>query len=201
LTATHDRMGEPTLGCEVEVHDADGRPCAPGVEGEVVIGGVPGETLFAGYLDDPATTARSFRGRWFRSGDRGIVDADGRFAFAGRGSDVLKVSGENVSVVEVEAAIAEHPAVLEVAVIGEPDPVRDEVPVAFVVLRPDAPAALADPSALGAELGPWCEVRLSKSKRPHRYEVVDELPRTSVGKIRKFLLRRDAAVEPAGGPR
>jgi carnitine-CoA ligase len=201
LTAGADRMGEPTLGCEVEVHDDDGRPCAPGVVGEVVIGGTPGETLFAGYLDDPATTAASFRELWFRSGDRAFVDDDGRFAFAGRGSDVLKVAGENVSVVEVEAAIAEHPAVLEVAVVGEPDPVRDEVPAAYVVLRPDAPAALNDATALADELRAWCAVRLAKAKRPHRYELVDELPRTSVGKIRKFMLRRESAIEPAGGPR
>jgi crotonobetaine/carnitine-CoA ligase len=74
--------------------------------------------------------------------------------------------------------------VLEAAVIGEADPIRDEVPVGFVVLRPDAPAA--DPE----ELVRWCSERLAKAKRPVRIEIVDELPRTSVGKIRKFMLRR-----------
>jgi crotonobetaine/carnitine-CoA ligase len=90
-----------------------------------------------------------------------------------------------VSVVEVEAVIAEHPSVLEAAVVGEPDPMRDEVPVGFVVQHPDRPRVSTD------ELLEWCEARLSKSKRPRRIELVDELPRTSVGKIRKFLLKSE----------
>lgn len=182
-----DTMGYVTPGCELEVHDGEGRPVAPGVEGEVVVGGVPGLTLFAGYLDDPATTAASFRGRWFLTGDRATVDADGRHRFAGRRSDVLKVAGENVSVVEVETALTEHPDVLEAVVVGAPDEIRDEVPVAFVVPAHDG----VDPDALVAALEAWAVERLSKSKRPHRYSVVPELPRTSVGKIRKFLLTSD----------
>ena len=107
-----------------------------------------------------------------------------RFYFAGRRSDVLKVAGENVSVVEVEAVLSAHPCVLEAAVIGESDPMRDEVPVGYVVLRPNA--VTIDP----VELHRWCEGRLSKAKRPARIEIVEELPRTSVGKIRKFMLGR-----------
>jgi crotonobetaine/carnitine-CoA ligase len=178
-------MGTVTLGCEVEVHDADGAVCGPGDVGEVVVSGIPGVTLFAGYLDDPVTTAASFDGRWFLTGDRAHVDDDGRFHFDGRRSDVLKVAGENVSVVEVEAVLAEHPSVLEAAVVGEPDPVRDEVPIAFVVAAPGGGAV--DVAALAAH----CAERLAPSKRPRRITVVDELPRTSVGKIRKFLLRGD----------
>jgi carnitine-CoA ligase len=179
-------MGLPTLGCEVEVHDPDGRPCAAGEVGEVVVGGIPGLTLFAGYLDDPVTTSASYGGRWFRSGDRAHVDDDGRFYFDGRRSDVLKVAGENVSVVEVEAVLAEHPSVLEAAVVGEPDPVRDEVPIAFVVAV--SATAGVDVAALEAH----CAARLAPAKRPRRITVVDELPRTSVGKIRKFLLRGES---------
>jgi crotonobetaine/carnitine-CoA ligase len=92
------------------------------------------------------------------------------------------VAGENVSVVEIEAVLADHPGVFEAAVLGEPDPVRDEVPVAYVVPRPGA--ALDD-------LDEWCSGRLAKSKRPARFVRVDRLPRTSVGKIRKFLLQSD----------
>ena len=132
----------------------------------------------------PATTEASFCDGWFRTGDLARRDAAGRYFFDGRRSDVLKVAGENVSVVEVEAVLSEHPSVLEAAVIGEADPIRDEVPVGFVVLRPDAPAA--DPE----ELVRWCTERLAKAKRPVRIEIVDELPRTSVGKIRKFMLRK-----------
>ena len=79
--------------------------------------------------------------------------------------------------------LAAHPSVLEAAVIGVPDPVRDEVPVGFVVAHPDRPPVTPD------ELAAWCADRLAKSKRPARIELVDELPRTSVGKIRKFMLQ------------
>lgn len=182
----HDSMGFVTPGCVVDIQDADGRSVPAGVVGEVVVGGVPGETLFAGYLDDPDTTAGSYRNGWFLTGDRARRDEHGRFFFEGRRSDVLKVSGENVSVVEVEAALSEHPAVFDVVVVGAPDAVRDEVPVAFVVPTPDAPADLR------SELESWSERRLSKSKRPHHYTFVDELPRTSVGKVRTFILREEA---------
>jgi crotonobetaine/carnitine-CoA ligase len=182
----HDTMGYVTPGCVVEVHDADGRPAAPDEVGEIVVGGEPGITLFAGYLDDPATTETSFRDGGFRTGDRASCDADGRFRFDGRRSDVLKVAGENVSTVEVEAVLTAHPAVLEASVVGAPDPVRDEVPVAYVV-----PADPAQPPTID-ELTAWCEDRLSKAKRPRDFTFLDELPRTSVGKIRKFILQEDA---------
>lgn len=178
-------MGRPTPGCVVAVHDA--ATGAPARAGEIVVGGEPGVSLFAGYLDDPAATAAAYRDGWFVTGDRARVDADGHFHFAGRRGDVLKVAGENVSIVEIEAVLAEHPAVLEAAVAGVPDDVRDEVPVAFVVAVPDAgPGALDD-------LADWCAARLAKAKRPARYELVAELPRTSVGKIRKFLLTERTA--------
>ncbi|MFI1383617.1 class I adenylate-forming enzyme family protein [Embleya sp. NPDC020886] len=178
-------MGRPTPGCVVAVHDpATGEPTA---DGEIVVGGEPGVSLFAGYLDDPAATAAAYRDGWFVTGDRARVDPGGHFHFAGRRGDVLKVAGENVSVVEIEAVLAEHPAVLEAAVVGTPDDVRDEVPVAFVVAVPEAgPTALDD-------LADWCADRLAKSKRPVRFQRVAELPRTSVGKIRKFLLTERTA--------
>jgi crotonobetaine/carnitine-CoA ligase len=180
-----DSMGVPTLGCEVELRMPESDDVVPdGEVGEVVVRGEPGITLFAGYLDDPDTTAASFRDGWFRTGDLARLDGDGNFFFAGRRSDVLKVAGENVSVVEVEAVLAEHASVLEAAVVGEPDSIRDEVPVGYVVQQPGRPPLSV------AELDAWCEQRLSKVKRPVRIEVVDELPRTSVGKIRKFMLRR-----------
>lgn len=181
-----DSMGFVTDGCVVELHDADGAPVAPGEVGEIVVGGTPGITLFAGYLDDPDTTAAAFRDGWFRTGDRAIRDQQGRWCFDGRRSDVLKVAGENVSIVEVESVLAAHPAVLEAAVVGAPDPIRDEVPVAFVVA--------ADPSAppSAGELAAWCAERLGKPKVPREFTFLDELPRTSVGKIRKFLLKEEA---------
>ena len=129
----HASMGRVSVGCAVDVQDAAGYSVEPGVVGEVVVGGEPGVTLFAGYLDAPDITAASFRDGWFLTGDRATRDDTGRHYFDGRRSDVLKVSGENVSIVEVESTLAEHPAVLEAAVVGRPDEIRDEVPVAFVV--------------------------------------------------------------------
>ena len=138
------------------------------------------------------TTEASFRdradgSRWFVTGDKAHRSDDGRFHFDGRRSDVLKVAGENVSTVEVEQVLSAHPAVLEAAVVGAPDDVRDEVPVAFVVAADPATPPNMD------ELDEWCSQRLTKSKRPRDITLVDELPRTSVGKIRKFLLTEAAA--------
>lgn len=188
-----DTMGYVTDGCRVDIHDADGRPCGSDVVGELVVAGRPGVELFAEYLDDPGTTAVSFRGDWFLTGDRASRDAGGRFRFAGRRADLLKVSGENVSVVEVEAVLGAHPDVLDVVVVGAPDPIRDEVPVAFVVPRVATLAADHDSTRLASDLEQWALERLAKAKRPNRYVVVSDLPRTSVGKIRKFMLADAAA--------
>ena len=180
-------MGEQTPGCLVDIHDAAGGPVADGEVGELVVGGERGITLFAGYLDDPETTEASFREGWLLTGDRARRDGAGRYYFDGRHSEVLKVSGENVSVVAVEAVLAAHPAVLEAAVVGRPDPIRDEVPVGFVVARDPA----RPPSS--TELLDWCGERLGKAATPRDLTLLEELPRTSVGKIRKFLLARRAA--------
>ena len=158
-----------------------------GETGEIVVGGTPGITLFDGYLDDPDTTRAAFRGEWFLTGDRASRDESGRWFFDGRRSDVLKVAGENVSTVEVEAIVTAHPAVLEASVVAAPDDVRDEVPVAFVVAADPAAPPTAD------QLTEWCAERLSKPKVPRAFTFLDELPRTSVGKIRKFLLTEEAA--------
>ncbi|MDE0195288.1 MAG: AMP-binding protein [bacterium] len=175
-------MGQQTPGCLVDVQDAAGGPVPDGEVGELVVGGERGVTLFSGYLDDPETTESSFRDGWLLTGDRARRDAAGHYYFDGRHSEVLKVAGENVSVVAVEAVLAAHPAVLEAAVVGRPDPIRDEVPVGFVVARDPA----RPPSS--AELLAWCGERLGKAAVPRDLTLLDELPRTSVGKIRKFLL-------------
>ena len=180
-------MGRVTPGCAVQVQHEDGSETASDEVGEVAVAGEPGITLFKGYLNDPETTSASFRDGWFLTGDRARRDEHGRHYFAGRHSEILKVAGENVSVVEIEQHLAEHPDVLEAAVVGCPDAMRDEVPVGYVVA--------ADPSAPPSEesLRGWCEERLSKPKRPQSFTLLDELPRTSVGKIRKFLLAERAA--------
>ena len=190
-------LGEPTMGCDVELLEPDGdAPAGLGEVGEITVGGRPGQGLFAGYLDDAATTAASFRRGRFRTGDLARRDASGRLAFAGRRGDVLKVAGENVSTVEIEEVLAEHEAIGEVAVVGEADELRDEVPVAYVVIAPGQELAVTDVMR-------WAAARLAPAKRPRAVHLVAELPRTSVGKVRKFLLGpdqpTDAASSVAGG--
>lgn len=189
-TARAQSMGRVTPGCEVRLRDLEGGGAVRvGAVGEIQVGGRPGRSLFAGYLDDPAATAASIAEHgengfvWFATGDRASVDEDGDYYFAGRGGDQLKVAGENVSVVEIEQAIAKHSNVFEVAVVSRPDPMYTEVPVAYVV-----PKSQRDAAGLAEAVRVWCAEQLSPMKRPHEIHVVDELPRTSVGKIRKFLL-------------
>ncbi len=180
-------MGFVTHGCKVDVLRPDGTSTAPGEVGEIVVGGDRGITLFAAYLDDPVVTAASFREGWLLTGDRARRDQAGRYFFDGRRADVLKVAGENVSTVEVEQVLCSHSAVLEAAVVGMADDIRDEVPVAFVVAADKSSPPTVE------ELHAWCAERLTKAKRPRDITLVDELPRTSVGKIRKFLLRDPSA--------
>lgn len=183
-----DSIGQETVGCDVRlvVPDGAGEP-AHGQVGEIAVGGRRGRELFAGYLRDPETTAASFRDGAFLTGDLARRDAEGRFRFAGRRGDVLKVAGENVSTVEVEGVLASHPGVLDCAVVGVADELRDEVPVAHVV------RAAGHETIAEADLISWCGDSLAPSKVPRRVTFHDELPRTSVGKIRKFALARDSS--------
>lgn len=183
LAPEPDAMGHPTLGCRVRLGDVeDGGAVPAGQAGEILVAGVPGATLFDGYLGNAAATAAAMRDGWFRTGDRAVVDDRGYYRFAGRASDMLKVAGENVSAVEVEDVLAQHPQVLEAAVVGRPDAMRDEVPVGYVVCVPGTTGLTS------SVLADWCAQRLAPAKRPRDIYFVPELPRTSVGKIRKFLL-------------
>ena len=184
----HDTIGPPIAGRSVVLRNPETGADAPsGEPGELVLAGVPGEDIFLEYLDDPAATGRSLVQRdgvtWFRTGD--MVDrADGTDAlrFVGRRDDVIKVSGENVSLTEVEATLAQAPGVLECAVLGRPDPVRDMVPVAYVVPRDrEHPPAISD-------LAEWSERNLAAAARPRDWHLIEALPRTSVGKVRRFKL-------------
>jgi crotonobetaine/carnitine-CoA ligase len=191
-------MGHPTLGCQVRLGELEtGAEVPAGEVGEILVSGVPGATLFDGYLDNAAATAAAMRDGWFRTGDRAIVDDHGYYRFIGRASEILKVAGENVSTVEVEEVLNQHPQVLEACVVGRPDAVRDEVPVGYVVPVPSAANLTA------AALADWCAQRLAPVKRPRDIHFIDELPRTSVGKIRKFLLTAQASAPPGipGGER
>jgi acyl-CoA synthetase (AMP-forming)/AMP-acid ligase II len=147
--------------------------------GEVVM---RGNNVMTGYFADEEATANAFRGGWFHSGDLGVWHPDGYIELRDRAKDIIVSGGENISTIEVEAAIDAHPAVLEVAVVGIPDEKWGERPKAFVVLREGREATVADIVAHTRE-------RIAKYKVPERIEFVTELPKTSTGKIQKFQLR------------
>jgi carnitine-CoA ligase len=187
-----DSMGRVTAGCEVRVLAADGQETGPGEEGEVVVDGVAGIDISPGYWRNERATREAFTPGGLRTGDFAHRDAAGLHFFHGRRSDILKVGGENVSTVEIEAVLSGHDAVREVAVVGEPDDVLDEVPVAYVVLE-----AGLDRADVIADLSGWSARALAPSKRPRAFRIVEALPRTSVGKIRKVSLRPPADSDQA----
>jgi fatty-acyl-CoA synthase len=172
--------GKPLEGIEVEVRNPDTGSPLPA--GEIGVLWVRGYNLFLGYHNDPEKTAAAFDGEgWFDTGDLASLDERGNVTFRGRVKDMLKVGGENVSCLEVEAVLAGHPAVAVAAVVGIPDPKYDEVPVAFVELRPDADGD-AD------ELLRHCNQALARFKVPRAIHFVTEWP-MSATKIQKFRLR------------
>lgn len=183
----HDSIGTVVPGREVRLlRPDDPTREADGDVGALALAGARGVDMFEGYLDNDAVNARSFfheDGReWFRTGDLVRREPGGTLSFVGRIDDVIKVAGENVSLTEVEAALAQAPGVLEAAVLAQPDPIRDHVPVAYVVARDPAAAPTV------VELQEWAEANLTPQSRPHAWHFLDELPRTSVGKIRRFKL-------------
>jgi len=184
-------MGRPIAGAQLRVVDDDGLDVPPGHPGNLLVFGEPGITTMAGYLDNPEATRQTLNGGWLHTGDVAVVGDDGYFYFVDRAKDMIKRAGENVSCSEVEAVINSHPAVFESAVVGIPDDMRDEALSAFVV--PNTPS-FDDAAGLLA----FCREKLSKFKVPDTLQFVDDLPRTSVGKIRKHVLRDQHGQDPRG---
>jgi acyl-CoA synthetase (AMP-forming)/AMP-acid ligase II len=179
------KTGRPFLGVTLEVVDDVGAPVkADGVAvGEIR---VKGATVTPGYWQNPEATAAAFDADGFlRTGDLATIDAHGYVDIVDRKKDVIKSGGEAVYSVEVENVLYAHPAILECAVFGLPDPHWGERVVAAVVLRPGA-AATAD------ELIAFCKARIAHYKAPKAVRFLDALPRTGSGKITKKALR-DAA--------
>ncbi|UDY38030.1 acyl-CoA synthetase [Dermatobacter hominis] len=174
-------VGRPCPYLDLQVWDAEGRPVPPGERGEVVL---RGPKVFAGYWRDPDATARAFEGGWFHTGDIGVVDADGYVYIVDRLKDMIISGGENIAGSEVERVLDEHPAVLEVAVVGRPHERWGEVPVAYVVARPGS-APTAD------ELIEHCRGQLARFKVPADVEFLEALPRNPSGKVLKRELREE----------
>ena len=168
------------LGGEVSVLGADGEPVdADGqTMGEVVM---RGNAVMKGYFDNEEATRKAFEGGWFHSGDVGVLHPDGQIELRDRKKDIIISGGENISTIEVEQAIVSHPAVLECAVIAIPDDKWGEVPKAFVTLKPGK-------QATEAEIVDHVRSRIAHFKAPKAIEF-GELPKTSTGKVQKYVLR------------
>lgn len=177
-------IGMPRMENAVKVVDEEGNEVSPGTVGEIVVKGVPGRTLMKSYYNNPEATAETIRDGWLHTGDNAYMDEEGYFHFVDRKKDMIKRGGENVAATEVEYVISLHPKVKEVAVIGVPDPIRDEAIMAVIILKPGEACA-------EKEIIDWCAEKLAKFKVPSFVKFKDDFPRTSIGKIQKNVLRKE----------
>lgn len=186
-------MGRPMPGYSAAVLLESTDEAAPvGTRGRVAID-VPASPMmwFSGYSGDPERTAARYSAdsRWYFTGDAGTMDEDGYIFFSSRDDDVIIMAGYRIGPFEVESVLAEHPDVLESAVIGVPDELRGEVLVAYVVLRNDREGS----DDLTAELQKLVKTRYAAHAYPRRITYVGELPKTPSGKLQRFVLREDEA--------
>jgi acetyl-CoA synthetase len=189
-------MGKPLPGYRIDLLDADGNVCdGEGDEGEIAIRLDPRPLpLMAGYLDNPEMSARLLGGSHYRTSDVATRDEGGTFWYVGRADDVFKSSDYRISPFELESALMEHDSVAEAAVVPSPDPIRLSVPKAYVVLKPGV-----EPSPAAAHaLFRFSRQRLAPFARIRRIELVEELPKTISGKIRRVQLRAQEKERHAG---
>ena len=168
-------IGVPIPTVEMYIADENGKPLPNGTIGEIC---VRGPSVMKGYWNAPEATAESFHGDWFRTGDLGVVDADGYYSIVDRLKDMIIVNGINVYPRQIEEIIYRHPSVHEVAVVPEPDRLHGEVPRAVISLRPGHTSS-------EKEIIAFCRQYLGKHQLPRIVEFVDELPKTASGKILK----------------
>jgi malonyl-CoA/methylmalonyl-CoA synthetase len=169
-------VGLPLPGISVRLADSAGGDVADGETGEVL---VRGSNVFAGYWRSGDATRAAFTDGWFRTGDIASRSADGYYTLSGRASDLIISSGFNVYPREIEELLLEQPGVREAAVVGSPDPVRGEVPTAYLVASDDFDADAARET---------CARALASFKVPREFVRVEALPRNAVGKVQKHLL-------------
>lgn len=169
--------GYARTGIEVQIQDDQGRELPPGQTGEIC---VIGPAVFAGYYQNPTANAKSFRDGWFRTGDLGHMDEQGFVYITGRESDMFISGGSNVYPREIEEKLLTHPALVEVAVLGMPDPLWGEIGWAVCV---------ASAPVTEAELAAFLEPKLSRYKLPKRFLLWEALPKSAYGKITKKMIR------------
>jgi len=176
--------GKPVPGYDLEVVCEGGGPVAPGEVGDLR---VKGDSAAPFYWHQHAKSKQTMRGEWVVTGDRYRVDADGFYWYEGRSDDMIKVSGEWVSPIEMENVLLEHPAVREVAVVGTPVAGIMRITAAVVLASDHSPSP-----ALVSDLQAWCKTRLQRYQYPHRVDFVADLHKTVTGKIQRFKLREAA---------
>ncbi|WHY96320.1 acyl-CoA synthetase MbcS [Peribacillus simplex] len=179
-------MGKPTPGNHVEIIDDSGKPCSPGIVGDIAVH-VDTPALFKEYFKDPERTSQQFRGDYYITGDQAKKDEDGYFWFEGRSDDIIISSGYTIGPFEVEDALVKHPFVKECAVIASPDEIRGNVVKAYVVLMEDI-----DPNSQGLiqTLQSHVKELTAPYKYPRKIEFLEELPKTTSGKIKRVDLRK-----------
>ena len=181
LPPKYGSIGKCLLKCNtIKVFDEKGQEVPPGQRGEIVI---KGPTLMKGYWNLPEETAKAIKDGWFYTGDLGYVDEDGYFYITGRKKDIIIRGGENVSPVEVEEVLLQHPAVAEAGVVGIPDAVYGEEIKAFVVIKPGKRVS-------EEELIAFCKDRLPTFKSPKKVQFMKSLPRNILGKVLRAELRQ-----------
>jgi acetyl-CoA synthetase len=180
-------MGQPVPGIDMRVVDDEGKELPPGEIGHIACKITdpypPG--LFEGYYTGGEPDRKAFRNGYYYTGDTATRDEDGYFWFVGRADDLIGSAGYRISPFEVESALLEHPAVVESAVIGEPDEMRGQIVAAYIILA----KGYADTPDLAQEIQEFCKDLTAPYKYPRRVYFVDELPKTISGKIRRVELR------------
>ena len=177
-------MPYPTLG-DLMVADPETLEPVPAdgeTIGEIVL---QSNTAMRGYLKNSPTTEKAMAGGWLHTGDLAVVHADGYVEMKDRSKDIVISGGENISSIEVESVLYEHPAVMEAAVVAKADEKWGEAPCAFVTLKPGANDVAAD------DIIAFCRDHMAHFKCP-RHVIFGPLPKTSTGKIQKFVLRERA---------
>ena len=181
-------MGTPLPGVEMAVVTDDDRIRHRSAVGQLVLR-CPSPQLMLGYWGDPERTAAVYRliegTTWFLTGDRATIDEDGYITFLGRTDDIIGSSGYRIGPQEVEDALRSHPAVVDAAVVGHPDPVRGEVVRAFIVLAPE----IRQSAQLVVDLQHHVRTSTAPYKYPRLVDFIEELPRTPSGKVRRDQLR------------
>ena len=179
-------VGWPNFGLEIRTVDESRKDLPADVVGEIAVKGQPGYSLFKGYYNNPEATAGALDEEgWFYTGDYGRVDKDGYVYFIDRKKDVIQRAGENIAAAEVERVLSEYPGIEEAVVVGVPDKIRDEAVMA--IIRPKEGKELSED-----EIKDFCRSKMAKFKVPEHIKITrDDFPKTSIGKIRKNIIRDD----------